>query len=101
MQLVPLLNDTKWEEIRVAMLELIPMPKWRTRDLESGHESGWDREWHYHFSEGGYARIEWLEIEKRSDVLAALQVINVPGHVEDDTILVLGYCKPGEAVEYL
>jgi len=51
----PVMNNTKWEELRAAMLELgMPSPKWRTRIIGSGVESGWDSEWFYHFKEGGY-----------------------------------------------
>ncbi len=37
-------------------------PRWRTRDVENGHLSEWDREWFHHFREGGYKFIQWVEI---------------------------------------
>ena len=34
----PLMNNTKWEELRAAMYGLDGLrPRWRTKDLESGY----------------------------------------------------------------
>ena len=56
-----LLNNTKWDEIRLAMHEFEFPPRWRTRDVETGFVSEWDREWFHHFY-GEYSSIEYLEI---------------------------------------
>nr|GEU28042.1 hypothetical protein [Tanacetum cinerariifolium] len=62
-RMLPLMNDTKWDELRLAMYELGPLsPKWRTLDVENGHLSEWDGEWFYHFRNGGYKFIKWVEI---------------------------------------
>ena len=103
----PLMNDTKWDELRLAMYDLnAQRPRWRTKDLESGYICRWDGEWFYHFSEGGYATIEWLEIEITSPaqeqlVRDALRVIHVPGERTDIGFRVYGYAPIGTAINYI
>jgi hypothetical protein len=103
----PLLNNTKWEELRVAMYNLGTLsPQWRTLDLESGDLSPWDGDWYYHFRADGYRTIEWVEIktttaEQAEAVLAALKLIRVPGHRTDQGFRVYGYSKEGDALEYI
>jgi hypothetical protein len=101
------MNDTKWDEVRVAMYALDDYsPRWRTRDIESGHVSQWDREWYYHFRNGGYEFIEWLEIaidspEQRELVRDCLRRIGVPGVEDVDGFRVLGYAAVGHSVDYI
>jgi len=81
-------------------------PAWRTRDIKTGHVSPWDREWCYHFQNGGYDTIEWVEIqltssEQRAAVLAALVSIHVPGERIEEGIRVFGFVPVGKAVGYL
>lgn len=103
----PLMNDTKWDELRQAMYRLDGLtPRWRTRDVETGHVSEWDREWFYHFRNGGYKFIEWVEIavdtaEQRSAVLVELVRIHVPGEPTESGYRVFGYMKTGEEVDYI
>jgi hypothetical protein len=103
----PLMNDTKWDELRQAMYGLDGLtPRWRTRDVETGHLSEWDREWFYHFRNGGYRFIEWVEIAvdtvgQRAAVLAELVRIHVPGEQTESGYRVFGYLKLGEAVDYI
>ena len=50
----PLMNDTKWNELRLAMYDLdAQSPRRRTKNLESWYICRWDGEWFYHFGEGG------------------------------------------------
>jgi hypothetical protein len=101
------MNNTKWEELRAAMYELDkPSPKWRTRIVGSGFESSWDSEWFYHFREGGYDDIEWVEIcaataEQASMVLAVLRAIHLPGIETDAGFKVFGHLPEGVGCEYL
>ena len=101
------MNNTKWEELRVAMCEFEkPSPKWRTRILGSGFESGWDSEWFYHFKDGGYEELEWVEIkaataEQAPLLLAALRSIHVPGIKTDVGFKVFGHLPKGMPCEYL
>ena len=103
----PLMNDTKWDELRRAMYELDDLaPRWRTRDVENGHLSEWDHEWFHHFRDGGYKFIEWVEIaidsvEQGTAVLAELIRIHVPGERTKSGYRVFGYVKTGEAVDYI
>ena len=107
MQRTGVMNDTKWKEIRAAMYALGDLaPAWRTRDLETGHVSTWDREWFYHFAQGGYAVIEWLEIQITSPqqdaaVLRALASIHVPGERIEGGYRVYGHVPVGKSVGYL
>ena len=103
----PLMNDTKWDELRLAMYGLGPLsPKWRALDAENGHLSDWDGEWFYHFRNGGYKFIEWLEIatespEQRHAVLAGLAKAHVPGYSTEMGFRILGYAGLGVTINYL
>ena len=101
-----LINDTKWDEVRLAMHALNPSPRWRTKNLQTEYVSNWDREWYYHFSEGGYSNIEWLEIDcdpgsMLTSVEEALSAIHVPGKRIESGFRVYGYGWPGEFYDYL
>ena len=103
----PLMNDTKWDELRLAMYGLDAFrPRWRTLDIENGYLSQWDREWFYHFRNGGYKSIHWADIaldspEQRTAVLAELVRIHVPGERTQFGYRILGYARTGEAVGYI
>ena len=102
----PTMNDTKWEEVRLAMSSLgDPPPRWRARDL-SGYLSSWDGEWFYHFRAGGYRTIEWVEIEvtspaKDEAVLAALRAVHVPGERTAQGYRVFGHWYGDRPMHYL
>jgi hypothetical protein len=101
------MNETKWEELRLEMFRIgPPAPAWRTKDVESGYVSEWDREWFYHFRLDGYRTIEWVEIkaetvEEELAILEILKKIHVPGTKTENGFKVLGYSAPGVAIEYL
>lgn len=102
----PVMNNTKWEEIREAMYNSPTHIQWRTKDIETGYISTWDAEWYYHFRLGDYKYIEWLEIkadteELRKDLLDILQKIHVPGKVLEDVIRVYGYVDTESYVDYI
>lgn len=107
MKLISVMNNTKWEELRFAMYELGPLtPKWRTRCIENGYVTSWDREWFYHFREGGYEVTEWVEIEVTSQeqdtaVYQALSRIHVPGESVANGYRVYGYVPVGMSIDYL
>ena len=104
---VGVMNNAKWEEMRLAMYGLGELhPKWRTRDLGTGFVSPWDGDWFYHFRSSGYSTIEWLEIKisddaQRSAVVEALRAIHVPGEDQGDVLRIYGHVPSGTAVEYL
>ncbi|OIK11539.1 hypothetical protein BIV60_18010 [Bacillus sp. MUM 116] len=100
------MNNTKWEEIREAMLDSPNGHPWRTKNIETGYICPWDGEWFYHFRIGGHKCTEWLEIkseteEIRNEVLEILKGIHVPGEVLDGVIRVYGYVEIGKSVDYL
>ncbi|WLR42514.1 hypothetical protein LC087_17765 [Bacillus carboniphilus] len=105
-----LMNNTKWNEIRKAMIEYDGTTHWRTKDIEKGFVSDWDGDWFYHFKTNGtsedYKYIEWLEIKvpslkMKNDVLNIFKNINVPGEIFEDVIRVYGYCQLGKFIQYL
>ncbi|MCK1425253.1 hypothetical protein IVB14_15825 [Bradyrhizobium sp. 180] len=57
-------NDTKWRELREAMLALAPsdQPRFRCKNLETGNLSQWDGEWFYHWMSVGWDWMEWAEL---------------------------------------
>jgi hypothetical protein len=99
------MNETKWDELRLAMYGLGRLcPEWRTKDL-SGYLSPWDGEWFYHFREGRYGSIEWVEIrvatpEQDVAVETALRQVHVPGHRVERGFRVYGYAREGAALDY-
>lgn len=104
--MAPLMNNTKWDELRLAMYGLEELrPRWRTKDV-SGYVNPWDGEWWNHFRTGGYASIEWVEIqittpEQHAAVLAALQKIHLPGERIEQGFRVYGYVPDGTPVGYI
>jgi hypothetical protein len=101
------MNDTKWDELRLAMYGLEEnRPRWRTKDVENGYLSEWDGEWFYHFRLGGYETIEYVEIqvshkEMRDRVRSALVKIHLPGRETEEGFIVYGYTRSGESVDYI
>jgi hypothetical protein len=100
------MSNTKWEELRLAMSQLIPRPQWRTKDVESGYISQWDGDWFDHFRIGGYETIEWVEIKIISDeqnaaVLNVLRTIHVPGEKIAKGYRVYGYLPPGTTIDHI
>ncbi|MCK6474280.1 MAG: hypothetical protein L6R28_21385 [Planctomycetes bacterium] len=105
--LVPVMNNTKWDELRLAMYSLGELrPKWRTKDVETGFISSWDGDWYYHFRNGGYESIEWAEIrvlspEQETVVFNELIAIHVPGERTENGFRVFGYVPRGQTISYV
>nr|CAP48563.1 putative integron gene cassette protein [uncultured bacterium] len=104
---IGLMNDTKWDELRIAMYEYPQTLMWRTKDIENGYISEWDAEWYYHFrpSLNSYKTIEWVEIliddeQTKQEIIKILKKIHVPGEVEETIIRVYGYAKD-KYVDYI
>ena len=98
------MNDTKWDEVRLAMYELGELsPRWRTLDVEKGYLCPWDGEWFHHFY-GAYQFIQWVELKVESEVQrhavrAALAQIHVLGEETETGFKVYGYVADGQAVD--
>lgn len=105
--MIGVMNDSKWNELRLAMYELGPQsPKWRTRDKENGYTCPWEGEWFYHFRNGGYSTIEWVELRidspaQREAVLAVLRKVHVPGEETELGFRVWGWVPLGAQIDYI
>jgi hypothetical protein len=101
------MNNTKWEELRLGMYGLKEFtPSWRTRDIVTGHICEWDREWFYHFSEGGYETIEWVEIKtedalQKQVVLKVLKLNHIPAEVSEFGYKIYGYADDTASIQYV
>lgn len=101
----PLMNNTKWDELRLAMYELDPAPQW-TVLTTSGYRSRPDREWFYHFRDGGYDDIVHVDIvaddaTHRESIRATIRRIHLPGEETEGGFRIIGYAQPGQMVDYL
>jgi len=101
----PVMNNTKWDELRLVMYALTPPPLWSTLSTNS-HKSRPDREWCYHFREGGYEDILQLDIqvetqEQRERVREALKRVHVPGEETTEGLRVFGHVPDGRAAEFI
>ncbi|QGY32443.1 DUF6678 family protein [Pantoea cypripedii] len=99
------MNNTKWNEIRLAMVGMASPPLWKTTSL-NGYKSAVDGEWFYHFSEGGYSDIQYLDVLTHSDeqhtvVGAILRAIHLPGIETSTGYRIFGYADSACNVVYL
>lgn len=63
-QLVSVMNDTKWSELRALMIhECSFSPRYRVKCLraDDGWAERWDADWQYHLPP--FKEIEWIEID--------------------------------------
>lgn len=101
------MNNTKWEELRSEMYELRELsPDWRTRSLKTAYICSWDSCWFYHFRNGEYKDIEWVELRttslgQQNLVKDKLQAIHVPGFTYDGGFKIFGYIKEDKPIEYI
>lgn len=101
----PAMNNTKWDELRLEMYALKPPPSWSTLST-NGYRSQPDREWFYHFRQGGYESILHLDIQvetsaQRELVRSALKKVHVPGEEMPDGFRVFGYLQDGQAADFI
>ena len=102
----PIMNNTKWEELRLGMYGLGTLsPRFRVRNMHSGDVSAWDEEWFYHFY-GRHEEDEWVEISvtseaQREAVLRVLRSVHVPGVTTGTGFKIFGYLPLDTHVEYL
>jgi len=104
-ELLPVMNNTKWRELRAAMLAIEAVTTFRTMST-NGYYAAPDAEWFYHFQEGGYDDIRYVDIfatdeSHRQKVGSALKKINLPAEETKDGFRVYGYILPGQAIDYL
>ncbi len=101
----PAMNNTKWDEVRLAMYAIKPPPCWSAL-FRSGYRSSPDREWFYHFREDGYASFLHVDIivdspVQRELVRSALRKVNVPGEELPEGFRVFGYLEDGQSAALL
>jgi len=102
------MNDTKWRELRGAMIRRHDKPRYRVQCLLSAptRADSWDSDWYYHLPR--FVWIEWLDIDpilvkardrspagRRLDITAEivdlLKTRSIPFEVVDGLIRVYGY----------
>jgi hypothetical protein len=101
----PVMNNTKWNELRLEMYALTPPPAWSTLST-NGYRSPPDHEWYYHFRDGGYDSILHVDIlvkgaAQREMVRSALRKVHVPGEETPEGFRVFGYLQDGQAADYV
>jgi hypothetical protein len=99
------MNNTKWEELRLTMYGIEPAPKYRCMTT-AGYYSHPDGEWFYHFRAGGYDDIQYVDIfaesqPHREQIRSALKKIHLPGEETGDGFRIYGYALPGQTLDYL
>ncbi|WP_318858808.1 DUF6678 family protein [Sinorhizobium meliloti] len=81
------MDNTKWDELRLAMRVLDRPPLWRCKDV-NGHYSGDDREWFHHFqtvdmpATSGWDITAQSPAHRDSDQSLPLKAIHLPGESE-------------------
>ena len=101
------MNNSKWEELRVAMLGLGPLrPQFSIKDRDREEPHSWDGEWLYHFRDREYDAIEHVDLsvnspQQRDAVRDRLRAIHLPGVETDGGFRIYGWVKRGEFVDYL
>jgi hypothetical protein len=103
--LQPVMNNTKWRELRLAMLDLERRPRWIST-ATNGHRAPPDGEWFYHFADGGYSDLLQVDIIAEDDahremIRAALRPIHLPGEETEAGFRIFGYARPGQVIDFL
>ncbi len=102
-ELHPILNHTKWAELRAKMLAAPPgqSPVFRARSVFAppGFCTEWDGEFYYHVHP--VADLEWMELKASSPewLRDALRRHGIPFSMEDGVVRVWGYTPPGRQPE--
>ncbi|MCZ2498111.1 hypothetical protein GN316_15200 [Xylophilus sp. Kf1] len=99
-ELHPVLNHTKWAELRSEMLSAPNdvSPKFRARSVFAppGFCTDWAGEFYYHIHP--VADLEWIELKADSQewLVMALRRHTIPYSLEDGVVRVWGYTRPGK-----
>lgn len=101
----PVMNNTKWDELRLGMDAITPPLLWSSL-ATNGYVYGPDGDWFYHFRSGSYDHIVHVDIllatpDQREHVRSALRKIHVPGVETPEGFRVFGYLRDGEGADYI
>ena len=106
--LVSVANDTKWRELRRAILELEndQRPRFRCMNVETGRFGPWDAEWFYHWMQGGWDWMEWVDLQVRTpqhrDIIRSIiRHIRFAGEETTEGFRLYGYVRAGQVVDYI
>ena len=96
-------NNTKWSELRQAMVDLYPRgPSFRVKALNWLGDAPWDAEWFYHFRlDYDWKAIEWVDLKARcsagavslDEIEAICRRIGFEFERHGDMIRIIGYRK--------
>lgn len=100
------MNDTKWQELRLGILQSRTRVHFRGKDLETESVGQWDCEWYHHFNLGGHDSTEWIELradtdEARRAVEDVLRTHHIPVEIRDGIYRVYGYTDDTSKITYL
>lgn len=103
--LQPLMSDTKWRELRLAMLGLEQAPQWFST-ATNGFRYGPDSEWFYHFQDAVYSDLLHVDIIARDEahrelIRSVMEPLHLPGEETAQGFRIFGYAQPGQAVDFL
>jgi hypothetical protein len=99
------MNKTKWNELRLEMYNFVEPPAFNVMNTNGGR-TGLDTEWYYHFRDGGYETILYVDISVKDDaqrqhVRSALRRVHVPGEETSTGFRVFGYLQGGQVADWI
>ncbi len=103
-ELHPVLNHTKWAELRTEMLSAPSEqhPQFRARSIFAPPDfcTSWDGEFYYHVHP--VADLEWMELQATSSdwLRDILRRHSIPYSLEEGVMRVWGYTRPGPQPEW-
>jgi hypothetical protein len=100
------MNDTKWQELRLGILRSNERVYFRGKNLGSDSIGQWDSEWYYHFNLDGHDETEWYELkadteEGRRAIEDVLRTYHVPVELRDGVYRIYGYADDASDITYL
>jgi Family of unknown function (DUF6678) len=100
------MNNTKWQELRLGILQSNTRIWFRGKNLDSEAIGQWDCEWYHHFDLGGHEATEWYELRADTDegkraIEAVLRTYHIPVEMRDGIYRIYGYVDDTSDINYL
>lgn len=100
------MNDTKWRELRLGILQANQRVWFRGKNLDSDAIGQWDCEWFYHFALDGHDATEWYELKADTDegrraIEDVLRTHHIPVELRDGIYRIYGYADDTSKLTYL